>query len=645
MIKKYICVLCLFIQAYSSDTLNGLLEEFENAADNSLQTINEKLGHSIIYSQKELRLMQHHRLSDILKELPLLNLNRNRYGLTTPSLAGTKTTVSGFFRLFINDHEVSSSHTQSFAFSWGEMPLDFVDHVEIYYGDSSFSLGNETGIYFIRVYTKKGLKENATQVQSIFSSKNSSSQSITHSDSFENGWTYLLFLNESRLNNVNNYNNEKLANYTKSKYFYLDVNNDTTNINIGYVSNQKDNYMGLALDAVPDNGETENSDYFIDVSKYLTREKSFKLGASYSTNIREYNEKNTEGLGLIPVIDFTNYHNTLPLSYSEKVQFIKTTGYISKKFENENNEFLTSFYIKNKKQKLLNRKIATATNYSKNKKFNDFNKEKAYSLLFEESYKINKRAMLIANAKFDKYDRDNSLKNSSEEMYRIGAILTPFENFGLKSFYTKTYLPPSFYNGEYKADIGVYKNTQIQTQKYNFFTTEAVLSTEKSKFGITYHDVKIDDFIYLSSVGFVNINHQIKTNGLIFDYEYHFSNRNSIDFNYYTTRSSEIINNSNKGGYIKYMGVYSQFEYFVSVIYKNGYIYDSDKSNKVSSGDSYNLNMGVTYNYSKDISISLKGENLLDDSTESIYTDITTNTNFTLKDFDRVIYLSLKWVF
>ena len=645
MIQKYIFILLLFTQVYSSDILSGLLEEFKNTSDNSLQTINEKLGHSIIYSQKELRMMQHKRLSDILKELPLLNLNRNRYGLTTPSLAGTKTTVSGFFRLFINDHEVSSTHTQSFAFAWGEMPLDFVDHIEIYYGDSSFSLGNETGIYFIRVYTKTALKENGTQVQSIFSSKNSFSQSITHSDSFENGWAYLLFLNESRLKNMTEYNNEKLANDTKSKYFYLDLNNDTTNINIGYVSTQKDNYMGLALDAVPDNGETENSDYFIDVSKYLTREKSLKLGASYSTNIREYNEKNTEGLGLIPVIDFTNYHKTLPLSYSEKIQFIKTTGYISKKFENEKNEFLTSFYIKNKKQKLLNRKIATTTNYSKNKKFNDFNKEKAYSLLFEESYKINKRAMLIANAKFDKYDRDNSLKNSSEEMYRIGAILTPFENFGLKSFYTKTYLPPSFYNVEYKADIGAYKNTQIQTQKYNFFTTEAVLSTEKSKFGITYHDVKIDDFIYLSSVGFVNINHQIKTNGLIFDYEYHFSNRNSIDFNYYTTRSSEIINNSNKGGYIKYMGVYSQFEYFVSVIYKNGYIYDSDKSNKVSAGDSYNLNMGATYNYSKDISISLKGENLLDDSTESIYTDITTNTNFTLKDFDRVIYLSLKWVF
>ena len=52
--------------------------------------MDEKLGHVFIYSQKDIQLMQYHKLNDILKELPLFNLNKNRYGFLTPSLSATK---------------------------------------------------------------------------------------------------------------------------------------------------------------------------------------------------------------------------------------------------------------------------------------------------------------------------------------------------------------------------------------------------------------------------------------------------------------------------------------------------------------------------------------------------------------------------
>ena len=136
--------------------------------------------------------MQYHKLNDILKELPLLNLNKNRFGISSLSLAGTKTTVSGFFKVFINDHEVSSIYNQSAAMSWGDLPLDIIDYVEIYYGESSFSSGNESGIYFIRLYTKKGVKENGNEINLQTSSTDSSSESLTNSRTFGNGWSYLL---------------------------------------------------------------------------------------------------------------------------------------------------------------------------------------------------------------------------------------------------------------------------------------------------------------------------------------------------------------------------------------------------------------------------------------------------------------------
>ena len=173
--KIFILLFFIFCTSLFSTNLDYLLEEYDTNSEKSLQTIDEKLGHVYIYSQKDIKLMQYNKLNDILKELPLLNLNKNRYGLSSLSLSGTKTTVSGFFRVFINDHEVSSLYNQSAALSWGELPLDFIDYVEIYYGESSFSFGSETGIYFIRLYTKKGVKENGSEVNLKTTSKGSTS--------------------------------------------------------------------------------------------------------------------------------------------------------------------------------------------------------------------------------------------------------------------------------------------------------------------------------------------------------------------------------------------------------------------------------------------------------------------------------------
>ena len=103
--KLSILLFILFCTSLFSSDLDNLLKEYNTTSEKSLQTVDEKLGHVFIYSQKDIQLMQYHKLNDILKELPLFNLNKNRYGFLTPSLSATKAMVSGFFRVFINDHE------------------------------------------------------------------------------------------------------------------------------------------------------------------------------------------------------------------------------------------------------------------------------------------------------------------------------------------------------------------------------------------------------------------------------------------------------------------------------------------------------------------------------------------------------------
>jgi iron complex outermembrane receptor protein len=183
----------------------------------------------------------------------------------------------------------------------------------------------------------------------------------------------------------------------------------------------------------------------------------------------------------------------------------------------------------------------------------------------------------------------------------------------------------------------------MKNQEYKYYSVEGVYADEKSRFSILYTNIKIENFIYFSPVGFINIDdHTIKTQNWIFDYTYELSAKHKLQLNYYTTSLSETLNNSSKGGYIKFIGEFDKFDYFTSLIYRNGYSFTT-----VNVPNSYNFNLGTTYHFSKDISISLKGENLLNKSTKSLYKDglFDNGTNFALEDYQREVTLSMKWVF
>lgn len=632
---RLIILFCLFFVTLFSDTLESLLDDYETTTKSSLQTVDEKMGHVLIYSQKDIRLMQYNKLSDILKELPLFTLNKNRFGVANPSLAGSKTATTGFFRFFINDHEISSAYSKSPFLSWGDLPLDFIDHVEVYYGESSFALGNDSGIYFIRLYTKSPLKENGAELTSSISANSSNSNGFTYSSQLNKDWSYLLYANNTKIKDDTTYNGKTLHNDSLRQYFYLDLENETTSINFGYSDVKKDNYMGQSKDVVPNSGELLSKDYFLAVTKYFLDDNSIKASFSIGKQTREYSEINDEKISLIPFNMPPQLYPNIT-QFNEKLEFTKTNAYLSKSFEYKKNNILTALSIENKSYKVKDRTIINAGTTIDVGALNNFDKESVRSILFQDDYKAKDDLILIGNVKVDQYKRAGLVSDATYNLYRVGAIYTPFDNFGLKTFYTKTTVPQLFAN----IDFALPRNKNLKDQKYKFYTVEGVFTTENSKFGITYDHVEIEDFIYLASVGYVNVDHIIKTEGFIFDYEYVFSKQNKLKLNYFLTTLSETANNSQRGGYAKYMGRHNKFDYFTSLNYKSDFRYTN-----VYVPSAFDLSLGGTYNISKDLSLSLKAENLLDKSTQSLNTDATTSKVFATKDYGRNVTMTLKWVF
>lgn len=638
---KHLIFICIvFLTHICADSLESLLSQYENTTQNSLRTVDEKLGHVVVYSQKDIRLMQYDTLDDILRELPRMNLNKNRFGVNSPSLSGTNTSVSGFFRFFINDHEISSVHTQSAAVTWGDIPLDFVDYIEVYYGNSSFTAGSDTGVYFIRIYTKKANKINGGEIIVKTADSGSHAQSFMHSFTLKNGWSYLFFANKNSLNDSTDLKTRSVNNDSTRQYVFLDLSNESTTFNLAYSDINKTSYFGMSKDLSSNDGELKSKSIYLDVTKYLLDDDSLKLNASYDRNDRYFYEYNDEGLSLVPIRNpFHTAYNVL--SYKEDLTLEKSKLYLSKEFDVAEQNILVGLNYSNKKYKVKNREytekfipLSTITHYSKGH-FYDFDEENIYSFLLQDEYRIWDELSLIGNVKFDRYERaGNKVEDSTEHLYRGGFIYTPFENFGLKGFYNKTYVPPTFYNIDFiRTSID-----KLKTQKYTYYTLEGVYTTENSKVSFEYDNVKIKNFVYLTPVGFINIDDVIRTKGFTFNYEYLFSQNDKLHLNYFVTTLNQTGTNSDRGGYAKYMGKIGNLEYFTSLVYRNHYYFHGMK---VSS--SADMSLGATYNFTHDVSLSLKGENLFDKSAQSVFSDA--GTNIALKDRDRNVILTLKWVF
>ena len=76
-------------------------------------------------------------------------------------------------------------------------------------GESSFSLGSEPGVYFIRLYTLDPKKTNSNQFE-LSLSKNSNDVDFLSAKHINDDWYYLSYLNSSKNNLKSNYNKHDL---------------------------------------------------------------------------------------------------------------------------------------------------------------------------------------------------------------------------------------------------------------------------------------------------------------------------------------------------------------------------------------------------------------------------------------------------
>jgi len=609
--------------AFGQENISTLLSTYEESMDLTNKTRVESLGHYILITRKEIEMMQANKLSDILKSLKQHTFVQNNFGVYQLRPAGG-TEITTLYRLFINDHEVSSLHTDNPFLIYDNYPLDNIDHIEIYMGAGAVRIGNEPSIIIIKLYTKQPDRENASVFKTFVSTTKDYGFSFTDARKPKENFSYLVSVYQGYDNFKTQYlNNTPLDRDNFRQHVFFQFNYYDTSIDIGFSRVKRDAYMGLAVDRTPDFSKTSSEDAYISITQYLLDDKSLKLNFAYDENRRK-GEFENNGLYL-PALGFPTYYENRNLK--------KYTFYISKEFKTDGNVLLVGSSAKFKKNDISD--VYPSALRDKYK----FKNQNLYTIFVENQFNINEKNLLFISLKYDHYDRDGGLEELNKFISRLGFISYINNNLYIKGFLTKTYIPPSFYEIENSQDT---KNLKSEDLKGG--SLELNYEKNKNKFQLIYGYAIIEKLIGLGLLGTYNLDKSLKSNLFVFDYERRVDANKKFNFSAYKNfiNFNSIKLSPTFGWYVRYLQSVEKFDLFGELIYREGFTV-SDGS-KVS--QSYNLNAGIIYHHSPNLNIKLKGENLLNSSPKSVFSPLPSMLpSSVFNAYDRKILVTIEKVF
>ncbi|WP_029522508.1 TonB-dependent receptor [Persephonella sp. KM09-Lau-8] len=638
MKKKVILAFCGVLLSgnvfASSESILSLMKKYEEASDLSKRTREESLGHLLVFTRKDLETMHIYTLSDLLKIIPLNNRIPNNYGVETLVFPGGGCNIPIIYRLYIDDHEVSSINTYSPFLTYDRYPLDHIDHVEIYYSSGAISVTTEPSKIIIKLYTKEPKRENATKFRISVSSKKSYAFNIFAAYQRNENLSYLVNFSKSyfrfprpRINNQTVNRNQ----FRKDLFFKL--NYYETQVELSLSDVKRGGFFGLSGDKAPDFAHTCSFDSYLVVSQKF--DKNTKLVLSYDFQKRKYKELNKATDGGIIIPKLFNLHRPPIIEYYEKVNFHKFAAVLNKKIKTENNLLLLGTFWRYYNEDRI-------TNYYKNVlnikyDLTDAPRVKNYyigSVYLENSYNINDKNLIILGANLDKF-KFYGQKSKNRLNLRAGFISFVNSKLMFKGFASRYYVIPSM------LMIELSEKTRLEPMMINAYTGEVSYkfgSNEIKGFAGYY---RIDNIVKLDRRQFVMKNSGESENfheyGITF--KRNFNNNLYSEINYWFTDVGKGFFSPDRGGYFRLGGDFDRLKLYTDLIYKGDY-----KPYGIHVKESYDLRLSLSYNLPDDWNLTITGDNLLNRGEKKAYMDIFRNKGV-ISVYDRQIILTVEKLF
>ncbi len=629
--RFFLSILIFLSSLIANEELSSLLNSYKHESELSKITKKEEAGIIDIYTRHDLEVMQAKTLEDIFKIIPGFHFTRTTNNLVSLQKPTTSNIQLSAMRLYINDHDMSSSSFGSAALIWGELPIEYIDHIEVYKGAASIEFGNEASSLIIKLYTKTVQHEEGGKVR-LYGDNKGSSNLDTYVASTLDKLSYFVYANANNIKREVYQNSYLGENYDlKSDHsghnIYANLQYEKWILELGSYYKKSDSFLGIGIHRTPTGGDLDAQHHYLHLSKKFENDVKLQLSYDNLSYERSYIDPNDIRIANAPIIN--NYNITfddeiLSLVLEKKMKFEK------------HSLFLGSFY-KHKKFTEHGSFNDDLQNYSYQNNFS--NALNLYSLYAEYVYNYDATTRLIASLKEDLFYYSKVIPSNSELSAKLGLIKN-IDNFQIKAFATTTYVPTALYQ-LYNPDNIPYKtNPNLD----NIHTNVGVLSF---KYTTNRHDLKFiiaknytkDLIIYdrTLSYGYTNSSKSNTYTRYELQYTYLFDLDNKLSLGLFTGKNSNNTVVSPKyGGLLQLFSKYKQFDIYNEFTYKSAYDYLG-----ISLGASFDYTAALKYHYSKDLSLGLRGENIFNSGYKQIYRSL----DFEIPVTEQKIWFNMEYLF
>lgn len=610
------------INAFGDSSIEGLLNTIEKKSDLSEKTKLENSGFSTIYTRNDLDMMQVKYLSDIYK-YTMDGYRTSRYGLPDPLTYGPVPFSSSMIRVFIDDQEITTAMYGSGMVILGDLDLGFADHIEVYNLSTSFVYSSEPTSTLIRIFSKKADRDAGGSVKGIVTSRGGSTQNVQYIGK-ENETDYLARISSS-YDKRKEYETSKddLDRDVKRYNLFTSIKDDTQSVLINASKTNKGGWVGPSADASLDTSKIESEDSHIGYSKTFD---DIKFSLAY------------DGLK-----DHARYQDS-PLFYQKGVPINSIESKATSSALSAELKYNTT---------LGDHHIITGAKYRyKMIKFDmmqmngvdvpqdGHTRQSIGSLFVEDSYAFADNIVGTLGAQSSDVDNNGGYENEDVQMLRAGITYTN-DQWTSKSFifHTESYIEPYL--------IGSFYMKSAYPEK---MTLDSIAQEFKYEDGPSLYEFFIS-YAWIQDAPYVNANMRVDTadattthlsSYLQYTYQYDAINKITLAYRYKEIdhagyhqefRNHQVIlRNQNR---------YHKFDFFEEMFVTRSEYYDNT---------GFDLTLGVRYNISDNLIVSLKGQNLLNKAEKQTlsrfdFTTFTPMEPLKIPIQERIVMLGVEWLF
>ena len=620
--KSLIFLGLLSFNTLYAENVDSMLAEYNQKNALSQKTIDENKGHLVLFTREKLEKMHAKTLKDVFKTTPVIYYHENRVGLPDPlTSGGFETTRSNFIRIYIDGVEITQGWMGSGVVLYGDVNIDFVDHIEFYYGMPSFESSVEPAYLTVFLYSKDPKRDSGGKLDLAGGSRGYNSQSISYGQETED-LSYMINFSHTnaKRETIENGTSTPLSRDFKRTQLFSHIKTEDQIFHLQVMKKNTDSLAGMSWDATPLVSSMDylnlHMDYGIDFGEYWRAQIAYDWLKTDMVQADELPLIWRDALGA-NTFDGTYKNST----YSAELTYRRTIG---------NNNITAG--VKGRYKEL-----DSFTNYGQNALVSPFTVEEVATIFFQDQYALSEQELLTLGISYNHISRNGGVDDDNLLQLRLGYIYNS-DHWSYKAYLYRTqfaleplvrYLDPSLYQDvSPQTTVGISQEVSYHKEKYNLRLMLIMMQDED---GIVQNDI-IDpsgDTQYFFTT---------------FNYDYSFDRDNKVDLQLYYAYYKDIFNLDkleDTSGYLSFMNTYENFDFYNGVVWHRSSL---DWENY------FDLTSSISWNIDEDLTLTLKGDNLLNNAKESALFRIdpvrgTMLAPLKISPIDQRIMLELEYLF